>query len=134
MFWSKSNFFKQDQDTLSGLKNIVSSILFHLNVPENNILKAYDFFTKNPTKFDGATIVKDLVSIRGLDLAALEHDYNYIVELPKYKGISWLKKKIEFDWLYGKRMEQLGKGIYPYNRSIGLILSTPIYWIIKKLG
>lgn len=134
MFFSKSDFFKQDNYTLLLKRSSVQNILSYLEIPENNILKAYDYFSIYPDKFDGATIVKDLCSIRDLDLAALEHDYNYIVLLSKYKGLKWLQKKIQYDWLYGKRMEQLGKGIYPYNRSIALIITTPIYWFIKLLA
>jgi hypothetical protein len=61
------------------------------------------------------------------------HDYQYIVQLPKYKGIKWLVKKIEFDWRYGRNMELLGKGItIPYSRTIALILSTFFYWLMVK--
>jgi hypothetical protein len=41
-------------------------------------LKAFDYFSKKHTEFDGATVVKDLVDIPGLDLDAMLHDYHYI--------------------------------------------------------
>jgi hypothetical protein len=40
-------------------------------------LQAFDFFCQNPTEFDGATIVKDLVDLNGLDLDAMLHDFQY---------------------------------------------------------
>jgi hypothetical protein len=136
MFWSKSDFFKQTPFDLQREKQNIVSLLEIRDLKHiiSGFLEAYDYFVANPTEYDGATIVKDLHDIKGLDLSAMMHDFNYIVELPNYRGFSWLKAKIKFDWLYGKNMEMLGKGItIPYSRSIGLIISTPIYWVYKKV-
>lgn len=132
MFWSKSDFFKQNIETLIKKRKEVIFLLDAKEISSKYYLSAFDYFVINPTEFDGATIVKDLKDIKGLDLSAMVHDYQYIVELTKYKGISWLKVKTRMDWNYGRSMELLGKGIYPYTRSIGLIISTPIYWVIKQ--
>ena len=133
MFWSKSDFFKQSKLDLKFKRDFVSDILNYKGLKNDYFLKAYDYFVVNPTEFDGATIIKDLNDIQDLDLSALVHDYQYIVELPKHKGLKWLKEKTKMDWLYGRNMELLGKGIWtPYLRAILLILITPIYCIIVK--
>ena len=41
--------------------------------------KAYDYFSKNPLDFDGATMTEDLCDLYNLDLDAMIHDYFYIV-------------------------------------------------------
>jgi hypothetical protein len=134
MFWSKSTFFNQSKKLLAQKRIDVVNRLSMQGVPNERFLKAYDFFVYNPNEFDGATIVKDLDDIKGLDFSAMAHDDFYINELPKYSGFKWIKQKIKADWQYGRDMELLGKGIStPYLRAIGLIVSTPIYWIIKTL-
>lgn len=131
IFNKESYFFKQDKQTLINKRNEVIALLRFKGVDDSLFLKAYDFFVDNPKEFDGATIVKDLNDIKGLDLAALVHDYRYIIDLPKYKGLKWLKIKTKYDFEYGRNMELLGKGIYYYNRFIALLLSTPFYIIYK---
>lgn len=133
MFWSRNSFFKQSKATLKTLRHQVSTILVFKSIEQVRFLTAFDFFVFNPSEFDGATIVKDLDDLPNLDLSAMVHDYYYIKILPHYKGLKWLKEKIKMDWQYGKDMELLGKGItIPYSRAIGLILTTPIYWLILK--
>lgn len=130
MFGSKSYFFKQSISVLNDKRRQVINILTYKNIFINTFLDAYDFFVLNPDKFDGATIVKDLNDIKGLDLSSMKHDYNYIVNLTKHKGFDWLIYKIEYDIEYGKDMEKLGKGIItPYLRVLGLIITTPVYWL-----
>ena len=60
----------------------------------------------NPSKFDGATIVKDLVDIEELDLDAMVHDYEYLNGANR----SFIKKW-KADIKYIKNMERNGKGI-----------------------
>lgn len=137
MFWSKSSFFKQPQNVLNDKFNHVIALFGHKGFREDQyslFLTAYRYFIDHPSQFDGATIVKDLYDIKGLDLSAMKHDYIYLTTLPKFKGLEWLRIKIKYDWQYGRDMELLGKGITtPYARAIGLILSTPIYWVMTKI-
>lgn len=86
--------------------------------------KAFDYFVINKTSFDGATIVKDLKDVGGLDLDAMLHDYQYIV----YNCGSNLYVKWHCDKLYAKQMERKGKGEFSaWSRFLGLTL-TSIFW------
>ena len=79
---SKSNFFFQDRETLAEKRHQVIMVLRFkgLNTQEiNKFTEAYDYFRNNPKKFDGATIVKDLHDIKGLDLKAMLHDYECLM-------------------------------------------------------
>ena len=133
MFGSRNNFFKKSKEQLRAYRNKVLIVLNYKDINNSKFIKAYDYFVYNPKQFDGATIVKDLDDLPNLDLSALVHDYEYIVELPKYKRFKWLKEKTKIDWRYARNMELLGKGItIPYARAIGLIIITPLYWLITK--
>ena len=133
MFWSRSKFFHSSEATLARHRVEVEKLCEYKGVDPSRPLEAYDFFVYNKTEFDGATLVKDLCDIRLLDLSAMRHDFEYLVNLSRLKGFKWLAYKIKVDWQYGRDMELFGKGILtPYMRSIGLILSTPIYWVISK--
>ena len=79
---SKSNFFEQDREILAKKKHQVIMLLRFkgLNTQEiNKFTEAYDYFKNNPKKFDGATIVKDLHDIKGLDLKAMLHDHECLM-------------------------------------------------------
>jgi len=128
MFGSQNKFFCQDKDTLLILREEVSIFLRMKGRSEKSInryLEAYDYFVKNPSHYDGATIVKDLVDIRNgefyLDLDAMLHDYEYI------KGAnSNFIKKWKSDLRYIKNMEKNGKGIR-IPRFIILTISGILY-------
>mgnify|MGYP003643492217 CR=1 FL=1 len=131
MFWSRNNFFSQNDFTLAKKRIHVKRVCDYKGIDATRYLESYDFFLANRDQFDGATIVKDLDDINNLDFSALRHDFEYSVELKKRKGLKWLCYKIKIDWKYGRDMEVLGKGIItPYSRAIGLIISTPIYLAI----
>jgi hypothetical protein len=66
-----------------------------------NFARAYNYFTENPKEFDGATIVRDLYTIKGLDASAMVHDYRYILA----KNI---KDRIRADVEYLRNMIKLG--------------------------
>ena len=81
--------------------------------------KAYDYFCENPKSFDGATIVKDLIDIPGLDLDAMLHDYMYLT----YGIAANFYTKWKADWLYAKGQERKGKGQYSaFSRFVGLTI------------
>ena len=79
---SKSNFFLQDREILAEKRHQVIMVLRFKGLTSEEIepfKNAYDYFKNNPKKFDGATIVKDLHDIKGLDLKAMLHDYECLI-------------------------------------------------------
>ena len=120
MFWSKDDTFKKSKTELDILRKNVKA---YLNIKERKMsdisdyLNAFDYFTIHSDKFDGATIVKDLVDIGELDLDAMVHDYDYINGANRN-----FIKKWEADIKYIKNMERNGKGI----RVFRLLLLTII--------
>lgn len=133
MFWSRNDFFKKTPSQLAYYRKEVFEYLRIKGYSFKEIevyLTAYDYFCQNPLEFDGATIVKDLIDIPGLDLDAMLHDYQYIV----YKVASNFYTKWKADWLYAKGQERKGKGQYSaFSRLFGLtitgILFVPYsYW------
>lgn len=109
MFGSKSNYFYKPKDVLKYNQRQMVKYLVSQNYTMIQIgiyEKAFEYFCDNPGKFDGATIVKDLHHIPGLDMNAMLHDYQYIV----YRCASDLAMKRKCDWLYAKEMERMGKG------------------------
>jgi hypothetical protein len=128
VIFGKPKYFHLATNYLQYNRGLLEHFLDIKQVAPEDYLRAYDYFTEHPTKYDGATIVKDLDDVFGLDLSALCHDYDYIVRLKRYKGLKWLKMKFKYDWEYGKRMEEMGKSILTaYLRVFGLIITTPIY-------
>ena len=109
MFWSRDDTFKKSKTELDILRKNVKA---YLHIKERNIsdisdyLNAFDYFTVHSDKFDGATIVKDLVDIGELDLDAMVHDYDYINGANRN-----FIKKWKADIKYIKNMERNGKGI-----------------------
>lgn len=127
MFWSRNNFFTQDAKTLNSLRE---SVVVYLKIKGYNYKEieiytdAFAYFCENPEKFDGATIVKDLDDLPNLDLDAMVHDYNYIVQKVARNFI----KKYKADWYYAKGMERKGKGQYSaFSRFIVLTLTGIIF-------
>ena len=133
MFWSKDDTFKKSKQELDILRKNVKA---YLNIKERKMsdisdyLNAFDYFTVHSDKFDGATIVKDLVDIGELDLDAMVHDYDYINGANRN-----FIKKWKADIKYIKNMERNGKGI----RVFRLLLLTVIgivfvpYCFIKNI-
>ena len=109
MFWSRDDTFFESKIELSILRLKIQKLLKIKNRSHQDIelyLSAFDYFRKYPEKFDGATIVKDLVDIGELDLDAMVHDYEYIMGANRN-----FIKKWEADLKYIKNMEKNGKGI-----------------------
>jgi hypothetical protein len=100
---------------------------------KKHYLAAFDYFCENPNKYDGATIVKDLIDIRSgkyyLDADAMVHDYEYI------KGAkNSFKAKWASDVRYIKNMELNGKGVRLMRLIFLTILASylPLTKIFKK--
>jgi hypothetical protein len=123
MFGSKSNFFRRSIWDLHNDRGSVVSYLFlkgYYGIEIGVYLKAYDYFVLNPNAYDGATIVKDLIDLHGLDLDAMLHDYHYGCH-----GVaSNFVTKWKADWLYAKGQERKGKGQYSaFSRFVGLTIT-----------
>jgi hypothetical protein len=134
MLGSKSKyFFKSKDGLLLNRKDLIKYLtIWKYSKKQIDVyLKAFDYFCENPTKFDGATIVKDLYHIPGLDINAMLHDYQYVL----HSCATNLKSKFYCDYLYAKQMEKLGKGQLAWWRFAYLkITGIPfyIYSLIKK--
>lgn len=131
MIKSESNFFYQSGEVIAEKRHHLISVLEDFKLTQNeidNYLDAYDYFCDFPEDFDGATIVKDLDTIRDLDASAMVHDYEYLIKKAWKNPII----KIIVDINYAKNMEKLGNSsITAYTRCVLLILSTPFYYLIK---
>ena len=122
MLASKSTFFSNDSEFLEVSRNQVISILQIKGYNQNEInvyLKAFDYFCLNCDDFDGATIVKDLQDLPKLDLDAMLHDYQYLVQnVASNYYTKWFA-----DWMYAKGQERKGKGQYSsFSRFVGLTI------------
>ena len=109
MFGSKSHFFYQSVEVLSSKRRQVVQLLKLKGYNDTEIaiyIKAYNYFCQNPAQFDGATIVKDLVDIPGLDLDAMLHDYHYIHRNVAANFVT----KWKADLLFLKGNRKKGKG------------------------
>jgi hypothetical protein len=122
MLGSKSTYFSQSFEKLTVDRAKVNLLLLYKGYNQEQVdiyLKAFDYFSKNTLEFDGATVVKDLVDIPGLDLDAMLHDYHYIF----YRISSSFSLKFKADWIYSKGQERKGKGQYSsFSRFIGLTI------------
>lgn len=134
MLGSKNTFFSQDKKVLvekrKELEYLVS-VLWNRNEETKELyLKIYDFFCENPKEFDGATIVKDLCIIKGLDTSAMLHDYLYLT----YNVAANYKYKWLADWIYAREMERGGGSAYAtWSRFIGLTIFGGIFFTPFKI-
>ena len=134
MFWSRDDTFKKSKTELDILRKNVKA---YLHIKERKMsdisdyLNAFDYFTVHSDKFDGATIVKDLVDIGELDLDAMVHDYDYINGANRN-----FIKKWKADIKYIKNMERNGKGIRVFRlfllTIIGIVF-VPYCFIKNKI-
>jgi hypothetical protein len=137
---SKSDFFKQDRETLAEYRYQLRMMLNFKGRNESEIdlyIEAYDFFCRFTTKFDGATIVKDLCDLPKLDIDAMLHDYECLIGANR-NLIQWFKSA----WNYFENMRKNGKGNQIFRFVLlclaGIVfvpycyLFTPKYYLIKK--
>lgn len=119
MFGSKSTYFHQDPEALAkGHQKLIFFLkLWGYSEMQISVYeKAFEYFCDFPDDFDGATIVKDLYHIPGLDINAMLHDYHYLI----HNAAASLYTKWYADKLYAKQMEKLGKGGASWLRFAGL--------------
>lgn len=138
--WKKSSskFFLQSREVLLQKRNLLELVLKDRNlskIQRNTILSIFDNFAKYPTiyKFDGATIVADIDTIKGLDVSAMVHDYDYLSA--QHKGFwYYVKAKLKADVNYAKLMRLLGiSWLTAWTRCTALVISTPIWLILLSL-
>lgn len=122
MLGSRSRFFDKNDYALDKWRSNVKRLLEIKGYTENQIsiyLKAFDYFSDHPNDFDGATIVKDLQDLPHLDLDAMLHDYQYLVQNTAANYYT----KWYSDWMYAKGQERKGKGQYSsFSRFVGLTI------------
>lgn len=127
MLGSKSSYFHKDKAHLDKCALNMVEYLKLKGYNYNQIaiyLKAFEYFVDNPNHFDGATLVRDLTDIPGLDIDACYHDYCYI----NYNVAVNPVMKWKADFLYGKGNERKGKSQYAaYSRFAGLTLSGLLF-------
>lgn len=133
MLGSKNSFFKQTKEVLDLKRSEVENVLKYkgyLPVEISIYLSAYDYFCKNTSEFDGATIVNDLCDIKDLDLDAMLHDYHYVY----YKVATSFRNKWRADQIYMINQMRKGKGQYSsISRFIGLTLISIFFVPYTKM-
>lgn len=120
MLGSKSKFFKSDIYILEMYRDAMVRLLQIKNREPKEIklyCDAYDFFCKFHNAYDGATIVKDLYDIPGLDIDAMVHDYESLTGSNRD-----FKKWYISAWNYYENMRKNGKG-NQFLRFAGLCLA-----------
>lgn len=130
MLGSKNMFFYQSPSELSNRRVDVICLLTIKGYNERQIalyLEAYDYFIINPSGYDGATAVKDLCDIPGLDLDAMLHDYHYLA----FNAAAHAKYKEMSDVIFKTGIAKKGKSAYSsWSRKAGLWIASP-YLIIR---
>lgn len=119
MLGSKSKYFFQSAEALK-LNRIKLITYLEINdysqLEINVYCKVFDYFCINPSHYDGATIVKDLHDIQGLDLKAMLHDYECLIGANRNFKL-WFKSAYNYYLNHFK----LGNGNQLF-RFIGLII------------
>ena len=133
MFGSKDYFFLQGKETLDLKRSHLEFLLKDVWERSDDVvgfyLTAYDFFVKYPGQFDGATIVKDLQILPGLDIHAMIHDYIYLT----YMVSANFKFKWYADMIYAREMERMGGSAYStWSRFAGLTFFGDIFFTPYK--
>jgi len=136
MLGSKSSYFHQDKAHLDkcALDMVAYLKLKGYSYSQINVyLVAFEYFENNPNEFDGATLVKDLCDLPGLDIDAMLHDFHYInCNVGSSFAMKW-----KADFLYAKGNERKGKSPYAScSRFAGLTLSGLLFipFAILKRG
>lgn len=135
---SKNTFFSQDREALLRKRTQLNNVLNDFGIDteiDRRWLDAYDNFKNYPKlfKYDGATIVNDLDTIKGYDAPAGNHDIAYI--FLNWFSLSGFIEKFEIDYQYGKDMRKLDiPYITAWSRVFLLWISTPFWylWLIIR--
>lgn len=130
---STSDFFNQKKYNLNLIwLSLIDNLLINYNFNKLDKIRfreAYNYFIDNPSHFDGATIVKDITQIKGLDIPAMAYDHAYIMA----KNI---KDRLKADWQYSQDYRKFEvPWTIAYSRMVLLIFIniTGIYYLGKFL-
>jgi hypothetical protein len=132
MLGSENKFFYSDVDRLIKTKKLMVDHLKIHNTDKKMIdlyELAYDYFVLNPEKYDGATVLKDMLIIPGLDMWAMLHDYIYIMF---NVAVSW-KYKFYADKMYAEEMERMGHSWEVTWVRFGLLMITHLLFTPYEL-
>ena len=132
---SKNDFFFQSKEDLEIARDLMILQLENLGRSRkdiNRFLLSYDWFCKNPERYDGSTIVRDLFDLKykgfRLSTSSMWHDYDYIVNGANRNFI----KNVKSNWQYFNDLLANGKGAH-IERLIGLTIISigfvPIMWL-----
>lgn len=136
---SRNDFFFQSPEDLKKAKQIMVLQLRNLERNEKDVKRfciAYDWFSKNPERYDGSTIVRDLFDLKyngfRLSTSSMWHDYDYIVNGANRNFV----KNAKSNWEYFNDLLKNGKGAH-IERLIGLTIVSigfvPIMWVKYNL-
>lgn len=137
---SENLFFYQDPEKLKEhRKNLIKVLKLQTRTDEDikRYTNAFDYFVKNPHKYDGDTVVRDLPTLRSVDLdkngrqyrlsaESMEHDYIWCL----YPTNLWVKLKSNWDYMI--ELLRNGKGLH-LDRFIGLTIITPFHTLYKMI-
>lgn len=130
---SKSDFFNKSKTELNIIwLELIQPLLINYGFTRLDKIRfreAYNYFIENPSEFDGATIVKDITQIKGLDISAMAHDHAYITA----KSI---KDRLIADWIYSqdyRKFEVPWTIAYSRMALLVFINITGIYYLGKIL-
>lgn len=130
---SNSDYFYK-QRHYNTWDRVIKYVIYNYEFSEKRIdyfKKAYLYFVANPSHFDGATIVKDITQVKGLDIPAMAHDFAYIHS-------KVIKDRLKADWNYAQDYRKFEVPFtIAYSRMILLMFIniTGIYFLknlIKK--
>lgn len=137
---SKSTVFERSTEELDTLESDLIKLLSLKKRTTQDIQlykDAFLFFRHYTTKFDGATIAKDLEDLPKLDADAVVHDYECLIGANR-NYIKWFKAA----WRYFENMRKNGKGNQIFRLLLLFIvgiffvpycyLITPKYYPIKS--
>lgn len=129
MLGSENDFFVQSPSNLVRCRYDMLEVLDLLNRSDEDklmYLDAFNYFIANPEQFDGATVMRDLFSLkypnRKLDIDAMLHDYEYITGANRS-----FKLKHEADFRYFNNMLKNGKGAHTIR--LILLIITGIFFV-----
>lgn len=136
--FGKSKIFYLDEVFL---RNIVKPQLIEAlerkarsNREINEYLVAFDYFIENPSRYNGATIVRDLYVLKyrldsgtyKLDPDAMLHDYEYIEKKANRNFIA----KIKSDYKYFSNMLANGKGARIIRFVLLTLLTITVVYVV----
>lgn len=131
LFWlkirSKNSYFYQPRvkDNWSLLNEILMNFQFNAYEREEYRI-AYFYFIKNPSKYDGSTIVQDRWLLRGLEPMSMLHDYQWI-------HAQTLTDYFQSNITYAKHLRKTNMNWFiAWGYCLGLQIISPFHFVLTK--